>query len=200
MRSESARVLVARHLELGALLLAFAVVALPAGRIWAETSPYVSELARRVKALAPEREQALREGAGHGYAMAAELNGHGGPKHVLELATELALSAEQRSAVQASFERMHSEAVRLGGEIVAAEEMLDRRFAHHHIDETMLADMTRHLGALEGELRFVHLRAHLETEALLTEAQRGRYIELRGYAAATSAAPGDMHVGHHPSR
>jgi hypothetical protein len=36
---------------------------------------------------------------------------------------------------------------------------------------------------LRSELRVVHLGAHLETRALLSAAQVGRYNELRGYKA-----------------
>jgi hypothetical protein len=118
---------------------------------------------------------------------------------VLELATELALTAGQRPAVEASFERMRSEAVAIGEQIVAAEEELDRRFAHRHLDEAKLAELTARIAELEGRLRFVHLRAHLETDAILTEAQRARYVELRGYAGA-GAAHGEHgappHGGH----
>jgi hypothetical protein len=155
-------------------------------------SPYAGLEARRVKALSPEREKGLEAGAGLGYAMAAELNGHAGPRHVLDLGAELGLSAGQRAAVAESFERMRSEALRLGGEILAVEGELDRRFAHRHLDEAMLAELTRRSGELEGRLRFVHLRAHLETDALLTPEQKTRYLELRGYGAGHGAAP-DAH-------
>jgi len=159
----------------------------------AQPSPYTGEQERRVKALSPEREQGLKTGAGLGYAMAAELNGHAGPKHVLELAAELGLSAEQRTAVEASFERMKGAAIETGSALVAAEEELDRRFAHRHLDEAKLAELTDRIAELEGRLRFVHLRAHLETDALLTEAQRARYAELRGYGGAGA---GNAHAGH----
>lgn len=159
-------------------------------------SSYAGLEARRVKAFAPERERGLAEGAGMGYALAAELNGHAGPKHVLELADELGLSAEQRSRVAASLERMKTEAVRLGGEILAAEAELDRRFAYRHLDEATLGELTARLGGLEGRLRFVHLRAHLETDALLAPEQRARYVELRGYGAGAASPP----AGHDHGR
>jgi hypothetical protein len=144
-------------------------------------SPYVGLGSRPVKALSEQRRAGLLAGAGLGYAMAAELNGHAGPKHVLELERELELTAEQRAGVQASFDRMHAESVRLGTALLAAEEHLDRRFAHRHLDANLLAELTAEIARLEGELRYVHLVAHLETDALLTPAQRVRYVELRGY-------------------
>jgi hypothetical protein len=184
----------------GARLLVLATLASAAGTVLVAAggpspSPYVGLETRPVKALPEERRAALLAGTGHGYAMAAELNGHAGPKHVLELAAELALTAEQLAAVTSSFERMRAEAEPLGAAIVAAEELLDRRFAHRHLDETTLAELTGEIARLEGELRFVHLRAHLETDALLTAEQRTRYVELRGYLSGGGAE--GAHHGHH---
>jgi len=178
-----------------ALIALAALVALPLAAEPADTSPYVGMESRRIQAVSPEREQGLLAGEGLGYAMAAELNRHPGPKHVLDMGDELALTAAQRAAVQASFDRMHGEATTLGGEILSAEELLNRRFAHRHIDEATLAELTGKIATLEGKLRFVHLRAHLETDAVLTAAQRARYVELRGYSVEADAA-GEHH--HHP--
>jgi len=158
-------------------------------------SPYAGLETREIKALSPERVEGLRTGAGLGYAMAAELNGHPGPKHVLELADELALTPPQRDAVRAAFERMRDDAVEIGGRIVEAEATLDRRFAHRHLDEATLESLTAQIAELEGRLRFVHLRAHLETDAILAPVQRERYVELRGYAGAGDGAGGHA---HHP--
>jgi len=158
-------------------------------------SPYAGLAPRRIQALSAEREAGLIAGAGLGYAMAAELNGHAGPKHVLELADALELSPEQRTAVQASFDRMHAEAVALGADLVAAEAELDRRFSHRHLDAGKLAELTGRIGELEGRLRYAHLAAHLETDALLTPEQRARYAELRGYAPGAEATPHE-HGGH----
>lgn len=174
-------------------LLALALLAVAASGASAQSpSPYLEAQDRPLKALAPDRQAGLLGGAGLGYALAAELNGHAGPKHVLELADDLELTAEQRTAVQASFDRMHAVAVALGAELVASEAELDRRFAHRHLDEAKLAELTARIGALEAKLRFTHLAAHLETDALLTAEQRARYAELRGYAPGVEPE----HRGH----
>lgn len=177
--------------------LALATLCAAAPALVQQPSPYAGLQEREVKALSPERAEGLAAGAGLGYAMAAELNGHAGPKHVLELGDELALTAEQRRGVEASFERMAAEAKRLGAEILAAEAELDHRFAHRHLDEAELAGLTARIAGLEGELRFVHLRAHLETDALLSAEQRARYVELRGYHLEGGGAE---HGGHHAHR
>lgn len=64
-------------------------------------SPYTSQQDRSIKALSSERIAGLQAGRGLGYAKAAELNGFPGPKHVLELAEELALSDDQRARTRA---------------------------------------------------------------------------------------------------
>jgi hypothetical protein len=59
---------------------------------------------RQIKALSAQEIEGLLAGEGMGFALAAELNGHPGPKHVLELASELDLSADQVAQVEAIFE------------------------------------------------------------------------------------------------
>jgi hypothetical protein len=137
--------------------------------------------AREIKALSPEDVAGLLAGEGMGLALAAELNGWPGPRHVLELAEPLGLSAEVVGAVAAVRARMHARATQLGEAVVEAERTLDRRFAHRHIDADVVAELTSEIGRLRGELRAVHLLAHLETTALLTPEQVLRYDELRGY-------------------
>ena len=144
-------------------------------------SPYADQAPSGIAALSADEAQRLRDGAGMGLARAAELNRHPGPKHVLELAGELTLEAAQTAAVETVYAEMHAEAVRLGAEILRAEEHLDRRFAHRHIDEAALRAATAEIARLEGELRFAHLRAHLQVTALLSDEQIARYDALRGY-------------------
>lgn len=91
--------------------------------------PYPRLPERPIKALSPEQVAAYRAGDGMGQALAAELNGYPGPRHVLELVDSLALSADRRAAVQAVFDRMHARAVEFGAAIIAAEAGLDSAFA-----------------------------------------------------------------------
>lgn len=149
-------------------------------------SPYAGEEAREIKALDRVRLSALLEGAGQGYAKAAELNAYPGPSHALELADELALSPEQRQQMRGVFARMQAEAAALGREIVANERRLDRAFAEQNIDALRVESITQKIGQLEGRLRAVHLNAHLEAKALMTPGQVSRYAELRGYRASAA--------------
>jgi len=166
------------------------------GRLAAQQqTPYAGLRDRDVKALSPEDTRALLEGEGMGMALAAELNGYPGPRHVLELGDSLHLDARQVADVQAVFDRMQAEARQLGTEIISEETALDRAFAAGTITPTELAQRTARLGDLRGRLRRVHLAAHLDTRALLTASQVSWYQELRGYG--TGAAD---HHGHRPPR
>lgn len=154
-----------------------------AGQQHEHRSPYADQEHTGIAALDAEELRGLLEGEGMGLARAAELNGYPGPKHVLELAEELELSAEQRSAVEEVRLRMSEAARALGEEVVEAERLLDRRFEHEHIDAETVRELTEQIGLLMGRLRAAHLVAHLETRTLLSDEQTARYDTLRGYDA-----------------
>lgn len=146
-------------------------------------SQHAAHAGREIKALSAEQVQEYLSGDGMGLALAAELNGHPGPRHVLELDGALELTDKQRAAVLAVFDAMRGEAQELGRRYVEAERELDRAFAERVLDEVALSLATAELGRLLGEIRNAHLRAHLRTTALLTTEQIRRYDEARGYAA-----------------
>jgi hypothetical protein len=146
-----------------------------------EHAPYAGEQVREIKALSPEAVDGLLAAEGMGYARAAELNGYPGPRHVLDLGDELGLSAEQRRRVEEVRSRMREAAVDLGERLVAAERALDRAFASGEATAEEVVRLTGESAAIEGRLRAVHLEAHLETRALLTEEQVDVYGRLRGY-------------------
>ena len=145
-------------------------------------SPYADETDREIKALAPEEVAGLLDGAGLGFAKAAELNGVPGPRHVLELASELDLSDEQRARVQVAYDRMHGEAVELGALVVELERELDRAFADPRLTPEEVERLTSEIGKARGGLRATHLVAHLETAEVLSSEQIARYGHLRGYS------------------
>lgn len=159
----------------------------------APPSAYAGQEQRPLKALSAEEVRGYLDGAGMGLAKAAELNHYPGPRHVLDLAAELELSPAQRAGVQAAFERMQASARELGAQLVAEERALDQAFALGTITSAELDRRLDGLGALHGRLRATHLRAHLETRALLTPAQVKRYDELRGYAEAQPHDPPHPH-------
>jgi hypothetical protein len=178
-----------------ALILACAACAL-AAPVFADngSTPYAGQETRTLKALSDQDIAALQNGEGMGMAKAAELNGYPGPKHVLEVASELGLTPEQVRAITAIRDRMSAGAKPLGAEILRRERDLDGSFASGTVVDDGLALQTEAIGALEGRLRAVHLAAHLATKALLTPAQIERYEHLRGYKAGPA---GGEHKHHH---
>jgi Spy/CpxP family protein refolding chaperone len=139
---------------------------------------------------------ALRNGEGAGLARPGEVNGYPGPRHVLELADALALTPEQRAAVQELYEQMQAEAVAVGERVLGQYASLGTAFRDGSISLEALPQQTAALAQAEGQLRAVHLKYHLLTRPLLTEQQLATYARLRGYtgdAAPMQHTPGMQH-------
>ncbi|MES2947700.1 MAG: hypothetical protein V4858_04075 [Pseudomonadota bacterium] len=158
-------------------------------------SAYVGQENREIKALAPEDVKAYLAGKGIGLARAAELNGYAGPAHVLELGQQLMLTAEQTARTEAVFASMERKAISLGMALVDAERGLDKLFATKAITPALLTRALEEIGALQAQVRGVHLAAHLEQVAILTPEQNLRYAQLRGYSGKkASQGTVDHHV------
>ena len=142
-----------------------------------------SDRVNNIKALSSEDVEQYLSGAGMGYAKAAELNRHPGPMHVLELADQLKLTAEQRTATAKLMEAHKAEARKIGARLVAAERALDELFRGGAVAGDTLAQAVARTAVLEGEYRLAHLETHRRMRTLLSDAQLARYDALRGYAA-----------------
>jgi Spy/CpxP family protein refolding chaperone len=110
---------------------------------------------------------------------------------VLELAAQLGLTPEQRAATEALFQKMQQRAIVLGRELVEAEGALDRLFASHSASSEAVKVSLARIARLQGEIRQVHLDAHIEQAVVLTAAQITTYARLRGYDVAP------VHDGRH---
>jgi Spy/CpxP family protein refolding chaperone len=175
-----------RHLLL--ILIAFA--APTAASLAQSQQPYAGLEARSIKALSDQQIADLKAGRGMGLALAAELNGHPGPMHVLELADSLGLSDQQRAKMQELLTAMKAEAVPLGDRLIAQEADLDKQFANKTITPASLAAATDAIGITHAALRQAHLKYHLSTVEVLTPAQVQRYGELRGYKSGMQHSHG----------
>ena len=172
-----------------ALAVALALLVLSSTSVTAQHghgSPYREQHQTGARGLSTQEVDDLVAGRGMGLARAAELNGYPGPRHVLDAARDgtLILAPEQRQDVQRVFDVMERDARRLGTRVVDEERALEAAFRGGAITEAELGDRVTRLATIQGELRQVHLRAHLATHALLTQAQRARYDELRGYSSS----------------
>ena len=158
------------------------------------TSPYIGQQSREIKALSSEEVQNYLAGKGMGYAKAAELNGYAGPRHVLDLASQLDLTPEQRAQTQALFDAMQSKAQALGRALIEQERRLDQLFATQAISTETLQSVLREIGSVQSQLRGAHLEAHLAQHAILSPEQNAVYGRLRGYEDAAGQA--HEHHGH----
>jgi Spy/CpxP family protein refolding chaperone len=167
-------------------LLALVLAATPVAADTAhhgQHSPYAGQQTRDIKALSPEEIADLNAGRGMGLALAAELNGYPGPRHVLDLAQELQLTTEQQRQTSDLFEAMRQETSALGAQVIEAERTLDRLFAEKQATPPSIAAATHAAAAAQGKLRAAHLRYHLAMTEVLTAEQVATYNHLRGYAA-----------------
>ena len=124
----------------------------------------------------------------------AELNGYPGPVHVIELASELGLSAAQRARMRELLDAMKAETAPIGERLIAQEADLDRLFATRTIAPENLARTTGSIGGTQAALRAAHLKYHLAALDVLTAAQVERYSELCGYGRPHRP----MMPGHRP--
>ena len=178
--------------------LALPILLMAAGAVAAQdhaAAPYAGFDAREIKSLSEDDIAQIRAGQGWGLALPAELNGLPGPAHLLELKEQLGLDPEQVAQVEALFEDMQQEAIAAGARFIAAEAALDAAFASGELTPEILEQQVSEAAEARGALRYVHLSRHLETPAILTEAQIARYGELRGYAADPCDA---VPEGHDP--
>jgi ribosomal protein S13 len=169
------------------LLLAYALVACDDGasktseQSDGHRSPYADPPPGELRSLTTKEVEDLREGRGMGLARAAELNSYPGPRHVLDMREQLNIDTATAQKLEVVMQRMLGEAKTLGATIVAEEGVLDRAFRESRITTDEVAQRTESLAAHYARLRAVHLEAHLETKALLSEVQIAKYNELRGY-------------------
>lgn len=146
-------------------------------------SPYAGQfsVADTVRVLSPEEVRQIRAGEGAGLAKAAELNGVPGPRHVLDLASDLNLSPDQVAKIQPIYDDMRAKAVAAGAAYLAAQEALETDFRNGRLMLDTLPARVAEVARLRGELESAHLAPHLATAAILTPDQVARYNTMRGY-------------------
>ena len=176
-------------------IMALVATLAASGALAQSHQPYAGLQSRSVKALSTEQIADLRAGRGMGLALSAELNGYPGPLHVIELADQLVLNADQRARMQQLFQQMKDETIGIGHRLIAQEEELDRQFADRKITSASLTASTAAIGQTQAALRAAHLRYHLLAAEVLTLSQMQRYAELRGYQGEAKSTP--HRPGHH---
>lgn len=157
-------------------------------------SKYIGQEKRSIKSLSDDDIEQLSQGRGWGLAKAAELNGMPGPVHVLQMKDKIALTQQQEQRITALYEKMKAEAIPLGNKLIDLERDLNLAFEHRDIDDQSLKQKLEAISAVRTQLRYVHLKAHLETPKILSEQQISTYNQLRGYGSdkdpCTNVPPG----------
>lgn len=136
---------------------------------------------RSIKALSAKQTEDLLAGRGMSLALSAELNGHPGPKHVLELATDLSLTTPQKTEVEKLYSALQAEARAGGKKVLEAETTIDEQFAGDALNPGALEQAVLKAATEWGRLRWIHLQYHLRMRGVLTSDQVARYQSLRGY-------------------
>jgi Spy/CpxP family protein refolding chaperone len=131
------------------------------------------------QACADEFDRVVSEGRGFGMAFAADQNGYPGPMHVLELRDRLKLTTDQEAKARALMHAMFAESKPKSARLLDAEATLRRLFADRTADDTAVRAAVAEVERARGEVRLLHLLAHLRTRDLLTEDQRRIYHEAR---------------------
>lgn len=140
-------------------------VGLLAGSLYAQTVP-------------PDRKE-LETGAGAGMAAYADPNGYPGPKHILELQDTLHLTDDQLKDIESIYDEMSEDARWLGERIILKEEELHSLFVSAQAGEDSVKRLAAEIGTLRGELRGVHLIAHVRSATVLDRKQIALYTILR---------------------
>lgn len=146
-----------------------------------KASPYAHARSAEVSSLTPDEVRELRNGEGMGLARAAELNRFPGPRHLLDLRSELDLDHAQIGRIEAIHEKMRTRAIAKGEDILEAELHLANLFASGRPAAADVRRITGHLGIMRGELQAIHLIAHIESTRELRSGQIEDYDRLRGY-------------------
>ncbi|MEK9138637.1 MAG: hypothetical protein AAB393_16055 [Bacteroidota bacterium] len=132
----------------------------------------------RAQAIPPDKES-LENSEGAGMAAYADVNGYPGPKHILEMQDMLMLTEEQRKDIQSIFEAMKESARAKGDAIIQKERQLESLFRTEKATEAEVKKMSSEIGRLRGELRAIHMVAHIQAKQVLIKDQTALYNSLR---------------------
>ena len=128
---------------------------------------------------AEQFEAVVREGYAFGMAFAADRNGYPGPRHILELKTQLGLTADQEAKVTELMHAMLAESRPKGARLLEAERRLERLYADGVADEASVRAAVAEAERARSELRLAHLLIHLRARDLLSREQRDAYRKIQ---------------------
>ncbi len=144
-------------------------------------SPWAGEQKREIKSFSARELAGIQKGHGVGMALPAELNGFPGPRHALDLAEELSLTAKQKEQLEAFYQEMLQESAPLGKKFIEIEREINEKFENKSISSEELSELLQKSSDIQWQLRNAHLQSHIQTTHVLSSEQISIYNQLRGY-------------------
>ncbi len=179
------------------ILFAFLLSAFPiASPCFAQTPPYSGQQTRAIKSLSDREIEGYLKGKGMGFSKVAELNSYPGPRHVIDLADKLKLTSEQLFKSRLLYKQMLEQAKTLGRKYVAIEREIEMMFDSRSPDRGKLEILLSKSAYIRSQIRYSHIRAHIDQQQLLTKEQIAIYDTMRGYGRENSTGHGGMHHQH----
>ncbi|HMB37963.1 MAG TPA: hypothetical protein VKO85_02715 [Wenzhouxiangellaceae bacterium] len=165
-----------------ALTIVFTVASTVAPHALAQETADSGQHGNRHQSMQAREFSNLRQGRGMGMGRVAGVNGYPGPRHVLEHAEALELTEGQIERSGELMARVKTRAPELGNQIVDAEKRLEAMFAEGSINAAKMDSLLLEIAELRAHLRSLHLTAHLDQAAVLTEAQLEKFKTLQSAA------------------
>lgn len=159
------------------IILLSALVASPVAAV--VTEPEAAPESPEIKTLFNEEMRYHPTGFGMEHQGGPETPAYLSPKKVLEMWEALDLSADQFGKTKEIYENMVKELKRVGDLLGKKQEALAAMMEAAKPDENELRSLVMEKAALEGELRFIHLRANLKTREVLTPEQIKMFKEMQ---------------------
>lgn len=122
-------------------------------------------------ALTPEQVRAIDAGEPFGDDAVAIKAGLPSPSWALEHAEEIGLAPDQVRDITALHDEMVEEAVKIGPRLLELEAELEKQFRTGRVRPGGMKKLVSEIATIEGDLRAIHLEAHLGMRALLTRDQ-----------------------------
>ena len=147
-------------------------------------SKYIGQENEIIKSLSSEDIESLETGTGDAFGSMtklAELNGHPGPRHILDLGKELGLTTVEKEYIIIIYNDMKREALISGQEILQIEKTANKLFANKSISDSELQRLIIKSAENYGKLRYIHLTTHLKIMDILSQEQIILYNTLRDY-------------------
>lgn len=159
------------------IVLLLALAASPAAAV--VTQPEAEPESPEIRTLFNEEMRYHPTGFGMEHQAPAETSTYLSPKTVLEMWEALDLSAEQFGKAKDIYENMVKELKRVGELLGKKQEALAAMMEANKPDENELRTLVMEKAELEGELRFIHLRANLRTRDVLAPEQIKKFKDLQ---------------------